>query len=251
MGRFASTVAYYESSRPAYSQAFFAESAKALGLRGAERLLDVGAGPGLLAIGFAPDCAEVVGVEPEPGMVRAAEESARRAGVTVRFIECRLEDAPDTLGPFDVVTIGRALHWLDRATALAKLDRFVRPGGKIFVCGARTVADDRNPWLAAFNAVRARWSEDTVSERYRDVVVKVFTGSNWRPASAVRAESQDTVSVETLCDRVLSMSTTSPEKLGSEERVMRDAMRAALTPYAKNGRLVETIEGVGQIFARA
>ncbi len=87
MGRFASTVAYYESARPPYGAAFFEAVALQMGLDGSERLLDVGAGPGILAIGFAPYCREVVGVDPEPGMVEAARAAAERAGVTVRFIE--------------------------------------------------------------------------------------------------------------------------------------------------------------------
>ena len=87
MGRFASTVAYYETARPPYGAAFFAAVAQQLGLDRSQRLLDVGAGPGILAIGFAPYCREVVGVDPEPGMVEAARAAAERAGVAVRFIE--------------------------------------------------------------------------------------------------------------------------------------------------------------------
>jgi predicted RNA methylase len=78
MGRFASTVAYYESARPPYGSAFFAAVARQLVFNGNQRLLDVGAGPGLLAIGFAPYCYEAVGVDPEPGMVEAARAAAAR-----------------------------------------------------------------------------------------------------------------------------------------------------------------------------
>src|ERR1700712_6023925 len=50
------------------------------------RLLDLGAGPGILAIGFAPYCRDVVGVDPEPGMVQASRAGATRASVAVRFV---------------------------------------------------------------------------------------------------------------------------------------------------------------------
>ena len=92
MGRFASTVAYYESARPPYGAAFFEAVAVQLGLDRSQRLLDVGAGPGILAIGFAPYCREVVGVDPEPAMVEAARAAAERAGVAVSFVEGRFED---------------------------------------------------------------------------------------------------------------------------------------------------------------
>ena len=92
MGRFASTVAYYESARAPYGKAFFAAVGRDLGLDRSQLLLDVGTGPGLLAIGFAPDCREVVGVDPEPAMVEAARSAAARAGAAVKFVEGRFED---------------------------------------------------------------------------------------------------------------------------------------------------------------
>src|ERR1700761_5733768 len=87
MGRFASTVAYYESARPPYGAAFFETVVRELALDRSQRLLDVGAGPGILAIGFARYCREALGVDPEPGMVEAARAAAKRAGVSVTFVE--------------------------------------------------------------------------------------------------------------------------------------------------------------------
>jgi len=54
MGRFASTVEFYARYREPYPPEFFKKSAEQIALRGNESLLDVGCGPGLLAIGFAP-----------------------------------------------------------------------------------------------------------------------------------------------------------------------------------------------------
>ena len=120
MGRFASTVAYYESARPPYGAAFFEAIGLELGLDRSQRLLDVGAGPGVLAIGFAPCCRDVVGVDPESGMIEAARAAAKRAGVTARFVEGRFEDVAAKLGAFDIVGIGRAIHWLDPEPAGAR-----------------------------------------------------------------------------------------------------------------------------------
>jgi len=156
MGRFASTVAYYETARPPYVSAFFDTVALDLGLDGSERLLDVGTGPGILALGFAPYCRDVVGVDPEPGMVEAARAAGHTAGAAMRFIEGRFEDAATTLGAFDIVTIGRAIHWLDPEPARMALERILAPSGRVLVCGATSAKDGRNPWLETFNAVRDR-----------------------------------------------------------------------------------------------
>jgi SAM-dependent methyltransferase len=249
MGRFASTVAFYESARPPYGAGFFAAVARRLGLDRSQRLLDIGAGPGILAIGFAPYCGEVVGVDPEPAMVEAARSAASRAGVAATFIEGRFEDAAASLGLFDIVTIGRAIHWLDPAPAHAALDRIVKPRGRILVCHAGSVDDGRNPWLDAFNAIRDRWKDD----RPAYDPDAFFAGGRFAPSGTISVEAAYAVPVERLADRLLSMSTSSPARLGDEVPAMRIAMREALAPFAADGVIedivearAETFESVGQ-----
>ncbi len=245
MGRFASTVAFYESARPPYGAAFFAEVARGLDFDGKRRLLDVGTGPGLLAIGFAPTCGEFLGVDPEPAMIEAAREAAGRAGVALRLIESRFEDLPASLGVFDVVAIGRALHWLDPEPARRTLERVVAPRGKILVCHAGSVKDGRNPWLDAFDAVWGRWSGERPA-RGRAVF---FAGGRFVPSGKIRVEATQHLPIDRLADRVLSMSTSSPERLGDDAPEMRRAMREALIPFAADGVIEETVEAQADVFA--
>ncbi len=247
MGRFASTVAYYETARPPYGAAFFAAVARELGLDGGQRLLDVGAGPGLLAIGFAPYCSEAVGVDPEPAMVEAARAAAERAGVAVKFVEGRFEDKATTLGVFDVVTIGRAIHWLDPNVAGKALDGAVKSLGRILVCHASSVEDGRNPWLGAFKGIRDRWRDDR-PKHDREVF---FAGGPFVPRGTISVETTTTIPVERLADRILSMSTSSPERLGDEVPVMRRAMREALAPFAAEGMIEDIVEAEAEVFERA
>ena len=247
MGRFASTVAYYESARPPYGAAFFAAVARQLGFDRSQRLIDVGAGPGLLAIGFAPYCGEVIGVDPEPAMVAAARSAAVRGSVEATFIEGRFEDKAANLGGFDVVTIGRAIHWLDPAPARRALDGAVKPSGRILVCHASSVDDGRNPWLAAFKAVRDRWRDDRPRQD-RDVF---FAGGPFVPRGTISVETATTVPVERLADRILSMSTSSPERLGDDVPAMRSAMREALAPFAADGKIHDIVEAEAEVFERA
>jgi SAM-dependent methyltransferase len=247
MGRFASTVAYYESARPPYGAGFFEAVAQQLGFDRTHRLLDVGAGPGILAIGFAPSCREVVGVDPESEMVKAARAAAERAGVGVRFIEGRFEDAAAKLGAFDIVTIGRAIHWLDPEPARAALDRVVAPGGRVLVCGAWSVKDGRNPWLETFNAVRNRWKGERPAHG-RDTS---FAGGRFVPSATIRVEKTYALPVERFADRILSMSTSSPERLGDAVPAMRSAMREALAPFAAGGVIEDVVEAQAEVFERA
>ncbi len=242
MGRFASTVAYYERARPPYPDAFFAKVAGELGFDGGRRLLDIGTGPGILAIGFAPYCRQVVGIDPEAAMIDAAREAAARAGVALELIQGRFEEL--SLGAFEVVTIGRALHWLDPEPAIRALERTVAPHGRILVCGASSVKDGRNAWLEAFDGVRKRWS----GERPKHDRSAFFAGSRFLPREKIRVEARQTLPVERLADRVLSMSTTSPEQLGDAVPEMRRALGEALSPFAPDGFIEEIVEAQAEAF---
>ena len=247
MGRFATTVAFYESARPPYGAAFFTEVAKRLGFEGSERLLDVGAGPGILAIGFAPFVREAFGVDPEPGMIEAARAAAERAGVAFTLIEGRFEDLAESLGAFDIVTIGRASHWLDPEPARKALELVLAPRGRIVACNARSAQDGRNSWLEAFEAVRKRWG----GERPPRKPGALFEGTRFAARETIRVETRSIVPIERLADRVLSMSTSSPARLGDDIPAMRAAMREALAPFAVNGAVEDTVEARAEVFERA
>jgi SAM-dependent methyltransferase len=247
MGRFASTVDYYETARPPYGPAFFSAVARRLAFERGTRLLDVGTGPGLLAIGFAPFCGEVVGVDPEPAMIEAAREAVARAGVVVHLIEGRFEDVGGSLGAFDVVTIGRAIHWLDPGPALETLGRAVAPKGTVLVCRAASAADGRNRWLAAFDAARKGWGGERPAHDHESVL----SSGGFVLRETISVEAVYAVPVERLADRVLSMSGTSPDRLGDDVPAMRSAIHAALAPFAANGVVEETVESWAEVFERA
>ena len=248
MGRFASTVAFYERAREPYGESFFAEVARTLGFGGGERLLDLGTGPGLLALGFASFVGEVIGVDPEPAMLAAARQAAQCAGVALRLVDARAETLPAAIGTFDIVTIGRALHWMDPERARPVLDRVVAPRGRILVCRAASVADGRNPWLEAYDAAKEGWTEKADKDRYgRDPVV-FFSGTRFQRDRTIRVETEQRIPVERLIDRVLSRSTSSPARLGTEVDAMRKIMAEALEPFARNGLVEEVVETHAEVF---
>ena len=247
MGRFASTVVYYERSRPPYGPLFQAV-ARRLGLSGTERLLDLGTGPGVLALGFAPWVAELVGVDPEPAMLAAARAAADRAGAVLRLIEGRAEDLPDDVGPFDIVTIGRALHWMDPAPTREVLDRLVAPRGLVVICRSSAVSDGRNPWLDAYDLARGRWGEPGSRARRALDRSVFFAGTRFRFRETVSVEFEQDIAPTALVDRVLSMSTTSSDAIGADVGALRASIAAALDPYAKDGMLHEIVEARAEVF---
>lgn len=250
MGRFESTVPFYARFREPYPPDFFTVMADRLALNRQMRLLDAGCGPGLLAIGFAAFVGSCTGVDPEPAMLHTAQATAISAGVKLELIEGRLEDLAEDAGTFDLVTIGRALHWMDREAALKALDRVVAPAGAIVTCAPRTVKTAENPWAGPYDEVRKAWAEDQDRRRY-DIDQKAwFGGSPFSVADEITLPYSHRVTAADLIGRALSKSNTSPEVLGDRRAAFESALAKVLEPYAVDGFLNEEIVAVATIMRR-
>ncbi len=90
------------------------------------RVLDIGAGPGTLAIPLAPLMREVTAVEPGAGMVAILRDRARQEGIrNITCVQKRWEDVDlshDLKTPFDVVIASLSLTMHDIREALQKMD---------------------------------------------------------------------------------------------------------------------------------
>ncbi|MFF2617768.1 class I SAM-dependent methyltransferase [Kitasatospora sp. NPDC058046] len=127
---FAGTAAHYTRGRLPYAPGLAEALAGALGLDGRGRLLDVGCGPGTLALGLAHLFDEVVGVDPDAGMIA----EARRVGAEepkASWVRARAEELPPGLGTFTLAVFGQSFHWMDRDLVAATVRRMLRPGGAL------------------------------------------------------------------------------------------------------------------------
>jgi len=88
-------------------------------------LLDIGAGPGNMAIPLAAKVARITAVEPAAGMADVLEENCRKRGIaTITCIRKKWEDIDpegDLDGPYDVVLAAFSLGMEDLAGAIAKM----------------------------------------------------------------------------------------------------------------------------------
>jgi SAM-dependent methyltransferase len=118
---FGSVAEHYDRARPTYP----AEAvAWAVG-PDARRVLDLGAGTGLLTrVGLSLGL-EMIAVEPDPGM--RTRFDAVTSGVTA--LAGSAEEIPLPDGSVDAVVVGQAYHWFDRERAHPEIARVLRPGG--------------------------------------------------------------------------------------------------------------------------
>ena len=256
MGRFASTASLYEHLRPPYPAEFFRSVAHRLGLSKECALIDLGTGPGLLALGFGPYVGRVVGVDPEPAMIEAARHAAAGAGRHLTLIEGKAETLAPDIGSFDLVTIGRALHWMDREPTLARLDELVGREGAIAICASFSATDGSNPWLDGYNEIRRRWSPAKLWEEagrgtrtHRDLPA-FFRGSPFQPTELVTVETSHLVGLHDLAKRTLTYSSSSPEALGDNVDAMLGDVGKHLAPFSRDGAIAETIVSTAQIVKR-
>jgi SAM-dependent methyltransferase len=130
---FAGTAAYYQRGRLPYAPGLADVLAKVVKLDGRGRLLDVGCGPGTLLLSLAHLFSEIVGLDPDGGMIAEAKRGAAEAGVArkAQCVQARAEDLPAGLGTFTVATFGQSFHWMDRDLVAATIRDMLQPDGAL------------------------------------------------------------------------------------------------------------------------
>ena len=247
MGRFETSAEFYRHREP-YPQVFFEEVAARLPLTRRTRMLDVGCGPGNLAIGFAPFVGTCTAIDREPEMLRMAHLIAAEASADITFVETGIEHLSCETGAFDFVTIGRALHWLPREATLAVLERAIAPGGCIAICGSTATDATVNAWATKFREVRRAWSPDPDESRYKVDLDHWFEPSRFRRKNEIAVEHRQCITISDLISRALSFSSSSPGLLGERRPQFEAAIEKAIEPFAVNGLLEEEVVAKATIF---
>jgi SAM-dependent methyltransferase len=130
---FGHTAQDYGRHRAGFPPDFFARVASwGIGLP-RQDLLDLGAGTGTVARGFALRGCRVTGLDPARPMLEQAQELDRAAGVSVNYVCAEAEDSGLPDASFDVVSAGQCWHWFERGRAAAECFRLLRGGGSVLI----------------------------------------------------------------------------------------------------------------------
>jgi ubiquinone/menaquinone biosynthesis C-methylase UbiE len=155
---FAGTAWHYARYRPGYPSTFFSDLVARFHLDGTGRLLDLGCGTGQLTLRLAEHVATAIGIDPEPEMLTEAASQARAAGVgNVTWAQGSSADLPGELGHFDLVTMGRSFHWMDRERVLAALDGMVDDDGGLVIANDSCLVRSATTWQQAIADMQQRF----------------------------------------------------------------------------------------------
>jgi SAM-dependent methyltransferase len=244
--RFRSTAAYYTRFRVPYPEALIDDVARRVGLEPGDRVLDLGCGPGMLAIAFARRGMSVLGLDPEDEMLEAARADAASAGVDVTFRQGSSYDLPAETGAFKLVVIGRAFHWMDREKTLEMLDGLLVADGAIALFDDHAVkrTPDWKPLLdrlsQAFvpdNAVLRKIRHEGGFQRHETVLLhSAFSDVSLIGRPVIRDLTADEV-----VGFALSLSVTSPQALGDRRDAFETDLRAGLAELSPEGRFHELV----------
>ncbi|MET0831123.1 MAG: class I SAM-dependent methyltransferase [Acidimicrobiia bacterium] len=184
----------YEAARPGYPAEAIARLAAELGIHPGRRVCDLAAGTGKLTRMLVGTGAEVVAVEPVPGM--RAQLAVVLPGVAV--LAGTAEAIPLDDGSVDVVTVAQAFHWFDAPAAMAEIRRVLTPDGGLAVLFNER--DERRPWVAALSEVIG-WHRQRVSW---------YQGTDWGEVTGADGEAafewEEAMTRSKLAGRIRSIS---------------------------------------------
>ncbi|BBD59625.1 type 12 methyltransferase [Nostoc sp. HK-01] len=155
----------YAQYRTKYPPELFDKLTEIFKLNGQGRLLDLGCGPGLIAIPLRTQFAEVIAIDPSSEMLEEAQRQAAAVGANnITWLEQGAELIDSSLGEFKLVTIGRAFHWMERELVLEKIYELLADDG-----GIALINTNENPWSS-----NLPWKQAAIS------VVKKWLGEERR-----------------------------------------------------------------------
>ncbi len=124
----------YERHRPGFPGRFFAALAARDWIAPGQRVVDLGAGTGSLALGLAERGLQSTALDVSEELLKVTAARARAAVLEVAVHVASAEETGLPEASFELVTAGQCWWWFDAERALAEIDRLLVPGGRLVIC---------------------------------------------------------------------------------------------------------------------
>jgi ubiquinone/menaquinone biosynthesis C-methylase UbiE len=201
---FGSAAPDYERARPSYPPEAIEVLRRSAGVGPGARVCDLAAGTGKLTRLLVAAGADVVAVEPVPGMRAQLAEVLPEIDV----LDGTAEAIPLDDRSVDAVTVAQAFHWFRFDEALAEIRRVLRDGGALAILFNQR--DEREPWVAKMNEV-IQWHTRTISRYQRTDWAGVLTATGYADVEYASVEWSQPLTRDLLASRVRSVSYVADE----------------------------------------
>jgi SAM-dependent methyltransferase len=251
---FEGTAAYYRQGRKPYAPALADALADHLHLDGRGRFLDVGCGPGTVALFFAHLFEDVIGLDSDSGMLAEAQRAATEEQIAnASWVQMRAEDLPGSLGIFRVISFAQSFHWMDRPRVASAVREMLDANGAVVQVDLwhtnqpnLVLPSGPNPPIpeAAIDELRRRWlgPDRRAGQGFRntspDGEDAVFQAAGFAPEVLVVVPDDRVLerSTEDVVAWVLSTSSTAPHLFGDHLDDFIEDLRSLLLDVSPGGR---------------
>ena len=243
---------YYERGRLPYPAELADRLASALALDGSGRAIDVGCGPGIIALRVAHLFDEMVGIDADRHMLEQAARRAVERGITnTRWVEMRAENLPGDLGRFRVATFAQSFHWMDQPLVADRVRGMLAGGGTWVHVGATThrgaptdepMPHPQPPWDAIDDLVTAYLGPERRGSRSGEEDVMRAAGYRG-PTRLIVGGGVVERTADEIVSAVFSLSNSTPHLLGDRAPAFERDLRAILGrgPFSERTREVELV----------
>ena len=235
-GRFSGLANVYARCRPTYPASAI-ELIVSRGRLGPESLLvDVGCGTGISSRLFAQRDIPVIGIEPNPDMLRQAElEPAAPGTLMPQYREGRAEctGLPNEIA--NIVLSAQAFHWFDADAALREFHRLLKPDG--WAALMWNERDESDPFTRAYgDVVRTLPAAAAVEGPRARAGDPLLTHPWYQDRERLEFPNEQTLDEDGLLGRTFSGSWAPKEPAAAEAFAAR--VREAFGRFQTNGQVV-------------
>jgi SAM-dependent methyltransferase len=199
---FGAVAGLYHRVRPGYPESAVSWALAPLG-SGPLRVVDLGAGTGILSRAIAALGHQVLAVEPDARMRDFLENNQPSGSNQVEALCGSAEAMPLLDGSVDAVLAGQAYHWFDPRHAHSEIGRVLRSGG-VFAA-IWNDRDESQGWLAELSVILSGMA-GSAAGRSKSHSGPVDLGNNFGPVEPGIFSHSTTHTVESLLDLVRSRS---------------------------------------------
>lgn len=248
MDDFSGTARYYARYRVPYPPALLDDLLRRAGVGHGGRLLDLGCGPGrvALALALAPRFAEVWAVDPEPEMIAEGRAQARQAQAdNLRWLTARAEDLEAPNVAFDLITIGEAFHRFDRPLIARRALAWLKPGACLAALGCFGITRGNEAWQAVLRRIVEKWTSKEpgfhASKRGAGHDEQVLTAAGFDDVASHTFMQPHDWTLASIVGNLHSTSTCSPSMLGDKVEAFEADLKRALLDHDPSGIYRETL----------